>query len=124
MSESVLECIGSRTFHFFSTPYMTTLTKTKMPSFLLDLALTGAGIAYASKLAGGTEHPKKLRILAVFIGLIVFVQIPYYFDNIDDTGDEAADYALETAYDTLRASLRFTFAVFVFLSSGIAIAVA
>lgn len=79
-------------------------------------------MSVAFKQVAESDHKKKLRVLALFIGLIVFVQIPYYFDNVKDTGNEKDDAVLEAGYDTVRAAIRAVFAWISFLVGGLMIA--
>lgn len=77
-----------------------------MPSFLVDGALTGIGLHFAFQYADGTDNPKLLRVISLIIGLIVFVLLPYYFDDVNDTGNKEQDVALEAVYDTFIAGIR------------------
>ena len=86
-----------------------------MPSFLTDGAAIGVILAYIFKRLEESDEKKKLRVLALLIGLVVFVQIPYYFDNVKNTGDEVLDDNLEVGYDTIRAGIRALVSYFVFI---------
>jgi len=85
-----------------------------MPSLPLDSLLTGVGVRYAFQSVRDSDHKKKLRIVYLFLGLLVFTIIPYFFDNVKDTGDKVVDVAAEGVWDTFRMILRLYISAVVF----------
>ena len=94
-----------------------------MPSFGVDAFLVGVPTGYAFQKASHLEHKRLARLVGLVVALYVFVRIPFWIDNVPDTGDAKKDKAVETAYDFLRSSIRASVASIVLVVGGIAILV-
>ena len=63
--------------------------KKRMTNFFVDAAGTGAATGVAMYYAHKSSHKKLLRVIALIVGLTVFVRLPVVFASSDNVGDKA-----------------------------------
>lgn len=95
-----------------------------MPNIMIEGVLSGGvtfGLYKLLETQGMTG--KGFKILSMIAGLIVFVMMPWYFNDVQNTGDKVFDDAAETLSDAASSVVRYIIAFITFVAAGIAIAV-
>lgn len=96
-----------------------------MPNTVIEIGLSTAVTVGLFKLVfkrNGMEG-KGWKILSVLLGLIVFIMLPFYFDDVENTGNKEQDKAVEAFSDAGTAVVRYIVSFIVFVTASIAIAV-
>ena len=92
--------------------------------FVRDALLSGC--LYAALLYGLRKNEVQnnlLKILGLIVCLNIFTRLPYYFDDVPDTGDVALDRNAEGLVDGLVATGRFLLSIVIFLIAILVMAV-